>query len=419
MADETVLTKAAGSPLLSAWPQEAENSPLCVIVDEDVSIRHFLSAILQGAEVDTEEFADGNSFRAQIGQRMPSLVAFDVPLQNADVMESMIALGESGYRGPVLLMSNRGAAVMENTKRVGEQNKLNILPVLKKPFDAATVQKILQDAKIGTPPPMAARIGLHEALERDWIEFWCRPKIDLRKRQLAGAVVVPRARHPQFGVLAPNAFMPGADDKSIAAITGRTLEAGLKTGSYFARLGIQLQISATLALDVLEKLPVADIIDGCNNDPVAWPGLTINIAEKQIADHGARARAVIGKLNAAGLKVAIEGVGRGYAKLTEFSSLQMSELKLDPTIVTDCALDRGKSTDCRTIVDFAHDRGCVVAALGLEKPADVVAQFNMGCDFGEGPIFGRPMSRARFTSLLRQRLPAALFASQSPEKKIA
>ena len=85
-----------------------------------------------------------------------------------------------------------------------------MLPVLKKPFDTSAIVRIMQELKLGHPAPMAARIGLDEALQKGWIEFWYQPKIDLRKKQLAGAEAFARARHPQFGILSPGAFMPGA-----------------------------------------------------------------------------------------------------------------------------------------------------------------------------------------------------------------
>ena len=66
---------------------------------------------------------------------------------------------------------------------------------------------------------MAARIGLGEALKNGWMEFWYQPKIDLRKKQLAGAEAFARARHPQFGILSPGAFMPGATESELIALS--------------------------------------------------------------------------------------------------------------------------------------------------------------------------------------------------------
>ena len=92
------------------------------------------------AGIDTEEFADGASFRKAIERQSPDLVFLDVGLDFAVAVESVVALGKRGYFGFVQLMSNRGSAVLEHVKTVGEQHGLQMLPVLKKPFDTSAIQ---------------------------------------------------------------------------------------------------------------------------------------------------------------------------------------------------------------------------------------------------------------------------------------
>ena len=113
-------------------------------------------------------------------------------------------------------MSSRGSAVLDNVKQAGEQMKLRMLPVLKKPFETSAIQKIISELKLGHgPAPSGIKIGLAEALKNNWVEFWYQPKIDLRRKQLAGAEAFARVCHPEHGVLLPGSFMPGADDASM------------------------------------------------------------------------------------------------------------------------------------------------------------------------------------------------------------
>src|SRR5262245_58939531 len=84
----------------------APTVPICFVVDEEPAIRHFLSLILHGAGVDTEEFADGASFRKAMERRQPDLVFLNIGLESADAIESVIGLGKRGYFGFVQLMSN-------------------------------------------------------------------------------------------------------------------------------------------------------------------------------------------------------------------------------------------------------------------------------------------------------------------------
>jgi FixJ family two-component response regulator len=198
-------------------------APLCFVVDADGSIRNFLSLVLHGAGIDTEEFADSRSFRAAIAQRAPALVFLNIALESAEAIECVAALGNKGFGGYVQLMSSRGSAVLEHVKGIGAKQRLQMLAPLKKPFETSAVLRILNELQLGHPPAQAARIDLDEALRHDWIEFWYQPRIDLRKKQLVGLEAFARARHPQLGVLMPGAFMLGASESSLISLSEQAL----------------------------------------------------------------------------------------------------------------------------------------------------------------------------------------------------
>ncbi len=156
---------AAASPPLS--PDSAPgHTPLCYIVDEESSIRQFLSLVLHGAGVDAVEFADGNAMRAAAAKRTPDLVFLNISLESTDAIESVLALARNAFNGSIQLMSNRGSAVLEHVKNIGIQNRLAMLPVLKKPFETDAVLKVLQQLKLGIRNQDNARVDLSEALAK-------------------------------------------------------------------------------------------------------------------------------------------------------------------------------------------------------------------------------------------------------------
>ncbi len=116
-------------------PDEANGTartPLCFVVDSDASIQHFLSPILHGAGIDTEELEGGQTLLPALARRTPDIVFLDVPIESAEAIGCVIALGNNGYRGRVQLMSNRGSAVLAHVKSIGEQQRLQVQPVLRK-----------------------------------------------------------------------------------------------------------------------------------------------------------------------------------------------------------------------------------------------------------------------------------------------
>ncbi len=398
-ADANSATEAA-----AARPESSDSrTPVCFVVDEESSIRHFLSLVMQGSGIDTVEFADCAAFREALNSRTPDLLFLDVPLDAGEAIALLAILGKLKCGCAVQLMSARGAAVMENVKSIGEKYSLRMLPVLKKPFDTAAIRRIVGNLKIGTPVSVAARIDLGEALKNNWIEFWSQPKIDLRKKQLAGTETFARVRHPQYGVLTPSAFMPGADEASVLALSEKGIVAALEAGIAYAGLGLNLRVAINLPVSVLVKLDIPSIVRTHRPQADKWPGLVIDIPEEQIVTDIALAVDLAKKFESVNVKLAIDDFGRGYTTLMRHKALPFAEMKLARTFVTDCGTDKVNAPICKTVIDLAHNFGSVAVAIGIEKASDVLALVAMGCDYGQGFLLGQPMPEERFMSLLRQR----------------
>jgi EAL domain-containing protein (putative c-di-GMP-specific phosphodiesterase class I)/CheY-like chemotaxis protein len=412
---------SSAAPVAATERGEARG-PLCFVIDSDGSIRHFLSLILHGAGIDTEEFADAQGLREAIARRTPDLVFLDIPLESAEAIGSVVALGGANFRGQIQLISNRGAAVLAHVKSIGEQQHLQMLPVLRKPFETNTIRTLLAVLKLGQPPAVAGRIDLDEALRNGWIEFWYQPKIDLRKKQLIGAEAFARARHPLHGVLMPSAFMPGAAESTLIALSELALSESLKAAIDFANLGVNLRMAVNIPVSALVKLKVAEIVETYLPQFDKWPGLIIDVSEEQIVTDLALATDITRRLRHLNVQLAIDDFGRGYSSLVRLKDLPFAELKLDRTFVLDCGADKVNAPLCKTVIDLAHNFGSIAVAIGIEKASDALALVSMGCDYGQGFLLGQPMPRERFVSLLRQRagtprLPVA--ATGTLERRLA
>jgi EAL domain-containing protein (putative c-di-GMP-specific phosphodiesterase class I) len=362
--------------------------------------------MLHGSGLDTEEFADGSTFRQAVAKRKPALVFIDIALDASDAIESVVSLGKQGYFGFVQLMSNRGSAVLEHVKAIGVQHKMNMLPVLKKPFDTGSISRILQSLRFGHAPAVATRIDLRDALSNNWVDFWYQPKIDLRRKKLAGAETFVRVRHPEHGYVEPAAFMPGASEAELISLGERALVSAVKAEQTFATMGVSLRLAINIPLDALVRLPVADIIRA-QRPAENWAGLMIDVTEEQVVKDPALADEIAKALAPLNIRLAVDHFGRAYSSLTRRKELPFAELKLDRGFVTDCGTSRVNAPRCKTVIDLAHNFGCSAVAIGIEKAADAVALVSMGCDYGQGFLFGQPMPEERFLSLLRQRANGA------------
>jgi EAL domain-containing protein (putative c-di-GMP-specific phosphodiesterase class I) len=397
-------SKADGAAAVEAPPLVPDgDTPLCYVVDEEPSIRHFLSLVLHGSGVDAVEFADGASMRKAVETRPPALIFHNISLESADAIESVVALGKLRYRGAVQLMSARGAAVLEHVKGIGTQHKLHMMPVLKKPFETDTIVKIIQELKLGMPPAVAARLELEDAIKNKWVEFWYQPKIALRKKQLAGAEAYARVRHPEHGMVLAAAFTANATEAATAKLAELSLDNALKTSSHFSKLGVNLRLTVNIPVPALTKIPIEDFVKKYHPANDKWPGLIIDVPEEQIVSDLKLAGELSKKLEPLNVRLAIDNFGRAYSALAKAEELPFEELKLDRTFVADCGTDKVNAPLCKTVIDLAHNFGRYVVAVGIEKAADASALVSMGCDYGQGFLLGQPMPEERFVSLLRQR----------------
>src|ERR1700747_1915492 len=96
---------AAQSAVASTASDQAEHHrgearvPLCYVIDADSSIRHFLSLILHGSGIETEEFANGHGLTAALAQCTPDVVFLNIALDSTEAMECVTTLGKRGFSG--------------------------------------------------------------------------------------------------------------------------------------------------------------------------------------------------------------------------------------------------------------------------------------------------------------------------------
>jgi EAL domain-containing protein (putative c-di-GMP-specific phosphodiesterase class I) len=216
----------------------------------------------------------------------------------------------------------RGSAVLDTVKQAGDQMNIRMLPVLKKPFETSAIQKTMSELKIGhRPVSSGVKVELAEALKNNWVEFWYQPKIDLRRKQLAGAEAFARVCHPKYGVLTPQNFMPGADEASVLTLAERALVSALQSGLNLSRFGVNLRIAINVPVKCLVKLPVGKIVREHRPQVDDWPGMMIDVTEDQILSEITLAHELSRTFAEHNVRLAIDDFGKGCATLMKLKEL--------------------------------------------------------------------------------------------------
>ena len=375
--------------------------PLCWIIEDEPSKRHFLSLILNGFGIDTLEYVSDDDLGRKDTSRTPNLIFLNVSHESTDAIASILRLAKANYRGAVQLMSGRGTAVLEYVKRIGVEHGLNMLPVLTKPFDKRTITKIIEDLKLGLVISPSAQMDLDEAIRNGWIEFWYQPVVDLRKKRLASIEAFARARHPQHGVVLPGGFLSKASNASVLKLSELAMLAVLRAGLKFSRVGVDLPVTVNMPIEALQKLPIEKLVSDFHAKPKDWPGLIVDVPEQQIVKNLPLITDFARRLQRYNVRLAVDNFGSSETPLANVSDLPFAQIKLDRLFVVDND-EQAYAARCKTMIGLAHSYGSKTVALGIEKAADALALMSLGCDYGQGFLLGQPMAQEQFVSLLRR-----------------
>jgi EAL domain-containing protein (putative c-di-GMP-specific phosphodiesterase class I) len=270
------------------------------------------------------------------------------------------------------------------------------------------IEKLGEDERRSLVDSMNAddrpRIAVDEALEKGWFEMWYQPKIDLKRKCLAGAEALARVRHPELGVLLPGSFLPIATEDSVAQLAEHALVSAVRSWTEFEAAGFNLHLSINVPVRVLLQLPIPQLVSDNRPQSERWPGIILEVTEDQIVRDLKLAQKVAEEFRVSGIQIAIDDFGSGYSSFSCLRELPFVELKLDRSFVKDCAVDATNAAICQTAIDLAHRFGSAAVAEGIETQADLQALMLMGCDFGQGVLIAPPMPQERFLELLMQRV---------------
>jgi|HubBroStandDraft_6_1064221.scaffolds.fasta_scaffold303344_1 EAL domain-containing protein (putative c-di-GMP-specific phosphodiesterase class I) len=265
------------------------------------------------------------------------------------------------------------------------------------------------------PEPSDSKVTLGHVLRQNWFEQWYQPKIDLRQKRLVGAEALARARRPDGSLLLPAAFLPGAAEDDMLALTERVILTAMRDFEECAEHGATLKLSVNVPASAFVKLPIARMLREERPAAANWPGLIFEVTENEVMRDLKIAQEVADELRALHCSLALDDFGAGYSSLARLRQLPFSELKIDRSYVTDCHVDKINAGLCETIVELAKRFDLKTVAEGIEKSHESHKLQGIGCDIGQGYLFAKPMEKEKFVGLIARRISGT--AKPPPTKR--
>jgi PAS domain S-box-containing protein len=230
------------------------------------------------------------------------------------------------------------------------------------------------------------------------------PLVDLRTGRLSGFEVLARWRHPIRGIVHPAEFIPIAEQTGlIGPMTERLLlDATRAAAAWPEHLTLAVNVSPVQLRDrgLAERLYAA-------TDGTGFPfdRLMFEITEAVVIGDHDLARDIAGDLKALGAKLSLDDFGTGYANLRQLLALRFDRLKIDASFVRSM-LTRGESRKVvASVIGLGHSLGMSTVAEGVEGQDEADMLISLGCDIGQGWLYGRAVPANEITTQLSAENP--------------
>lgn len=245
---------------------------------------------------------------------------------------------------------------------------------------------------------------LRQAVENQSLEIYFQPVVDAASGRIIGAEALCRWQDPELGRVAPERFIPLAEDRGLIVPLGRwVLEAACRQTLRWQSAGLDgLTIAVNVSSRQIEpgslERDLALILDQTGLDP-AW--LELEITESVLMEHGERSVAILDALRQTGVGISIDDFGTGYSSLAYLKRFSITKFKIDGIFIKELPGNRDDAELVSTMIGMAHNLNLRVVAECVETPEQLAYLKDQGCDEFQGYLISPPVPAPDFEALVR------------------
>ena len=327
----------------------------------------------------------------RIASRLQATLTSPFQLESYTVFTSAsigIALSSTGYKQAADLLRDADIAMY----RAKEQGKARYAI-----FDQVMYEQTLELLQLES--------DLRLALERQEFCLHYQPIISLVSGRLTGFEALVRWRHPQQGFISPAKFIPVAEDTGLIVSLGEWVlrEACRQMHAWQVQFptASPLKISVNLAgkqirepnlINQIERILAETGLDGNS--------LKLELTESMLMDDVQETINTLLQIQAMNIQLSIDDFGTGYSSFSYLHQFPINTLKIDRSFVSQMNSDKEKLEIVQTINTLAHTLGMDVIAEGVETAEQSAQLRTLGCEFGQGYFFSKPLNSALASAML-------------------
>jgi diguanylate cyclase (GGDEF)-like protein len=246
---------------------------------------------------------------------------------------------------------------------------------------------------------------LRGAIDRDELELYYQPQVELRSGRITGLEALLRWNHPNRGQISPSLFIPIAERSGQIQVLGqwvlddacRQLRIWQDEGIAPESVGVNFSALHFKGSEDLGR-EVATCLDKWQVAPAM---IEIELTESVLMDVTQQHDDRFQRLRQLGVRIAIDDFGTGYSSLSYLANYHINRVKIAQELVFGVDADSRSATVVRAAIRLARELGIEIIAEGVETDGQVNFLLSAGCEHGQGFYFSKPVGAERATALLR------------------
>ena len=394
-------------------PVQIADLRFLILDDHDFQRRMLRRMLLNlGAE---DVYEASNGYRALKILQDPAtpvdIVISDLEMPGMDGMEFIRRLGESGARVSIIVASALDSKLIGSVAIMTGVYGLDLLGVAEKPLTFGKLRSLIElhrptNADRKRPKAKGPIFTLEEiaaGVKNNEFEPFFQPKLELATGRIKGAEALARWRHPQRGIIAPNAFIKPLEDNGLMdELTWVMLRKAAALCGTWHSAGVEGTVSVNLSLTSLTDGNLADrvtdIVCGQNFEP---RHMVLEVTESATSTDLGRALENLARLRMKGFGLSIDDYGTGYSSMQQLTRIAFSELKIDQSFVTNAAHQESAKVMLESSLDLARKLDITSVAEGVESQEDLDLLYQLGCNLAQGYFIARPMEAGAYLDWVR------------------
>ncbi|MDF1776652.1 MAG: EAL domain-containing protein [Rhizobiaceae bacterium] len=254
------------------------------------------------------------------------------------------------------------------------------------------------------------------AIENNELSVHYQLQNDAQTRKIAGVEALARWHNPAKGHVAPDVFIPIAEETGFINELGAWVlrEACSQAAQWTVPVKVAVNVSAKQLADPGFPDQVKQVLEDTGLAPTR---LELEVTESGIISVASLALNVIRKLKELGVQIAIDDYGTGYSTLATLHNFPFDKIKIDREFIKDIDTNAHSSAILKSTMILGNSLKIPVLAEGVETEEHLNALNKEGCQLVQGFLFGKPMPNELLVELLTKQIEAGLWEEQLAQKK--